>query len=636
MKKNSKIKDVFQMCNKSIKLVKIPIIVIILFLLSFCEPFDMNSIRLPDNAYVKMVDTEEYTPQASCEQYPDGVKFPSSLSSNPRFKNWKRFAYCIKFDISNPEFFHEKKMGLDLGYIDNLPVIYLNGELLYKSEPELEYYNYEKHRIFSVSGKFLKENNFLEIYVEPLNFRENGMGIYAGNIYMDELKNIEIRDTRLKFYNISKVVLFFGTSLLFFTLFLGRKREVSYLFFSLFLFSSSIYFFTKLELKYDIGINLFLMKKFEYISLSMIMPLLNFFLLSILNVSIKNYISTINVIFIITFSGVFLFTGNVVSLDEINHIYHIPVVLFSLFLSIVLVITEIFRNNKRSLPIFFILLIPFILSLFHILNSSFLFLPEIMNFSLGGDSILILVVCMTIYVAIGFYKLQKNLDFTIQKEEFLRKTFQLYVPPKDLATIMKGSDQGFEMIEIAENKKMIILFCDIRDFTSISEKMNPEELVKFLNDYFTYFNSIIIDKGGVIDKLIGDCIMARFDEEDNIAAIETALLMRAHLKKWNVERKKNRQKIINHGIGLAMGNVVVGNIGSVNKMDYTVIGDSVNLASRLESLTKFYGIDILVSDNLYRSTKKEFYFREIDKIKVVGKSKITRVYQPLGIKKGIS
>jgi adenylate cyclase len=162
--------------------------------------------------------------------------------------------------------------------------------------------------------------------------------------------------------------------------------------------------------------------------------------------------------------------------------------------------------------------------------------------------------------------------------------------------------------------------------------MSPNELVQFLNSYFTLFNSIIIEKGGVIDKLIGDCIMARFDSHLEKEAIETALLLQAHIKRFNGERKKKRQKPIYHGVGLSMGNVVVGNIGSVNKMDYTVIGDAVNLASRLESLTKYYGVEILITENLYRTTKQYFYFREIDKIRVKGKKRASRIFQPISQK----
>jgi adenylate cyclase len=279
-----------------------------------------------------------------------------------------------------------------------------------------------------------------------------------------------------------------------------------------------------------------------------------------------------------------------------------------------------------------ILIIPFILSIFNILNSAFLIFPLVMNFTLGGDSIFILVVSMTIYVARGFYKLQSNLDLTIKKEESLRKTFQLYVPPKDLEKILKSYDNKSGLSEIGEVQKTIILFCDIREFTTLSEKMTPNEVVSFLNSYFSLFNSIIIEKGGVIDKLIGDCIMARFDDNLEKEAIETALLLQAHIKRFNSDRKKNRQKPISHGVGVSMGEVVVGNIGSVNKMDYTVIGDAVNLASRLESLTKYYGVDIIVTENLYRTTKQYFYFREIDKIRVKGKKRASRIFQPISPK----
>ena len=599
-----------------------------------CKNVENFEVQLGNKIYVEPISENTEKIDKKCEEYEYIVNLPSSLSTLKILKDFKKFQYCINFDSDLPVP-SNGKMGLNLGYIDNFPIIYLNDVNVYSFNPRNteEILYYEKELIINFDSSLLKDkNNKLEVIVVPIFRRENGMGIYGGNLKIAYSEYLLKWNSIYKIYNFAKVVLFFGTSLLFFTLFLGRKKENSFFFFSIFLTIVGFYFLSKLELKYDLGLNLFILKKMEYISLTLIIPSLNFFLPSILNISFKHWITGYNIIIIFIFTGLFSLINDLQTIDNINHIYHVPIILFSLFISIILVFSEIKKKNKRAIPIFIILFIPFCLSLFHIINSAFLIFPKIMNFSLGGDSILLMVISMTIYVAIGFYKLQKNLDHTILREESLRRTFQLYVPPKDLEKILKSYDNEFQLNDIAEVQKIIILFCDIRDFTSITEKMPPGEVVAFLNSYFTLFNSIIIEKGGVIDKLIGDCIMARFDSNLEKEAIETALLLQAHMKRFNGERKKKRQRLIYHGVGVSMGEVVIGNIGSVNKMDFTVIGDSVNLASRLESLTKFYGVDIIVTENLYRSTKNFFYYREIDKIRVKGKKRATRIFQPISQK----
>jgi class 3 adenylate cyclase len=610
----------------------LPLIFGLLFLLGCTKDKDPE-IRMNGLAYVQKIPSfEEPVPQL-CSEFSEKILVPSSLSANKKLSDGTYFEYCIQFsgDILLDKI---NRTAMSLGYIDNFPMVYLNGEKIYSYENEnpQEIYKYEKELIFEFNRFLIKKDNILIVRLKPIFLRENGMGIFGGILRISSIDQLAKWNNRYKIYNFGKVVLYFGTSLLFVTLFWGRRREYSFLYFGIFLFIVGLYFSTKLELKYDLGLNLYLLKKLEYISLSMLVPSLNFFLPAILHRKLPTWLLIYNLFVTLLFSGVFFFLKELKFIDEINHIYHVPFILLSLILSLVIIISEIREKNKRAIPILLIIIIPYSMSMFHILNSAFLIFPSVMNVSIGGDSIFILVVCMTIYVAIGFYKLQKNLDITNRKEESLRRTFQLYVPPKDLEKILKSYDSNFKINDIGEVQKIIILFCDIREFTTISEKMSPNELVQFLNSYFTYFNSIIIEKGGVIDKLIGDCIMARFDSHLEKEAVETALLLQAHIKRFNGDRKKKRLKPISHGVGLSMGDVVVGNIGSVNKMDFTVIGDAVNLASRLESLTKFYGVEILITENLYRTTKQYFYYREIDKIRVKGKKRASRIFQPISPK----
>jgi len=219
-----------------------------------------------------------------------------------------------------------------------------------------------------------------------------------------------------------------------------------------------------------------------------------------------------------------------------------------------------------------------------------------------------------------------------QKKEIIG-IFSKYVSKQILEKILKDPSQ----INLGGSKKKItILFSDIRNFTSLSEKMDPEKLVKFLNTYFNEMAAIIMDNNGVVDKYIGDAIMCFWgdpveDPYQHENACKTALLMKKRLVELRKEWKNEWRDIsnIDIGIGIHSGKAVIGNLGSKQRFDYTAIGDSVNLASRLEGLNKYYGTSILVSEDVYREVKDKFLFRKIDRVRVKGKEKYVEIYELL-------
>jgi class 3 adenylate cyclase len=176
----------------------------------------------------------------------------------------------------------------------------------------------------------------------------------------------------------------------------------------------------------------------------------------------------------------------------------------------------------------------------------------------------------------------------------------------------------------SENRLVAILFSDIRSFTKISENTPARELVNFLNAYFAVMGNEITCEGGNIDKFIGDAIMAIFGapkvlENAAASAVKAALRMVKALSKVDTSGINMPETGFATGIGVNFGECVVGNIGFQDKLDYTVIGDTVNLASRLEGVTKYYRHPVIVSEYTYNAAKEHFIFRKADSVRVVGK-----------------
>jgi len=208
-----------------------------------------------------------------------------------------------------------------------------------------------------------------------------------------------------------------------------------------------------------------------------------------------------------------------------------------------------------------------------------------------------------------------------KREQKIRNIFQKYVPNEVIDMYFRNP----ESMLVGENRVLAVLFSDIRGFTAISESMKPDEIVESLNAYFGLMVDSVVSRDGIVDKYIGDCIMAFFGApvhhgDDAVRAVLSAFDMLENLVRFNAEQLKKGRPPFQVGIGINYGLVTVGNIGSEKKMDYTVIGDMVNLASRLESLTKVYHEPLLFSGSVYRSVGKSLPCRRLDCVSVKGKS----------------
>ncbi len=219
-----------------------------------------------------------------------------------------------------------------------------------------------------------------------------------------------------------------------------------------------------------------------------------------------------------------------------------------------------------------------------------------------------------------------------KKEQRIRQIFQKYVP-KDIIDRFFASP---EKMLVGENRNLSVLFSDIRGFTTISENMRPDDLVNSLNRYFSGQVDIIMNRNGIVDKYIGDAIMAFWGapvkhEDDVLQSVLSGLDMIDALDGFNAKQREMSKTEFRIGIGINYGELTVGNIGSERKMDYTVIGDTVNLASRLEGLTKMYHADLLISESVFNELRlKEhslpFTIRLLDTVAVKGKTTGIKIF----------
>lgn len=237
---------------------------------------------------------------------------------------------------------------------------------------------------------------------------------------------------------------------------------------------------------------------------------------------------------------------------------------------------------------------------------------------------------------------------TEREKRFIQETFSRYLAPQVIHELLHDPSK---LALGGKKEQLTILFSDIRNFTTISEGMTPEQLTRFLNEYLGRMTNLVLEHQGVIDKYIGDAIMAFWgaplpNSKHAIFAVISALRMVSELKEFNQYGKEKGYPTIDIGIGINSGEVTVGNMGSERRFDYTVMGDNVNLASRLEGLTKTYGVNIIVSERTVQAIRKQdqrhsilqaveftgtrkhqIVLRELDHVRVKGKKEGVIIYE---------
>ena len=228
---------------------------------------------------------------------------------------------------------------------------------------------------------------------------------------------------------------------------------------------------------------------------------------------------------------------------------------------------------------------------------------------------------------------RKQAEAALRETEAVRTTMYRYLS-QDLAEQLldnKNTQLG------GARQFVSILFADIRSYTALTERLSPEEVVVLLNHYFEAMVDVVFAHRGTLDKFIGDAIMAVFGspipQEDHAQrAVETALGMQQQLTLFNQQQQQQGKPALQIGIGINSDDVITGNIGSSKRMEFTAIGDGVNLTSRIESATKYYGCPIIISENTYALCKDTIWVRELDYVCVRGKRQPVHLYEVLGLR----
>lgn len=248
---------------------------------------------------------------------------------------------------------------------------------------------------------------------------------------------------------------------------------------------------------------------------------------------------------------------------------------------------------------------------------------------------LVLPLGATVIMIVAAFLLNMSWGYLVESRASRRlaSLFGTYVPP-ELVAEMRADPERYSMR--AESKEMTVMFCDMRGFTQMAEQMAPVELQDFLNTIFSRLTAVISAHRGTVDKYMGDCVMAFWgapvDTPDHAElAVRAAMDMSAAVGELNEVHRKTGRPQISIGIGLNSGVMSVGDMGSAVRRSYTVVGDAVNLASRIEGLGVHYGVEIVASEST-QSLAPSFVWQELDRVRVQGKMKIVRIFTPVGLR----
>ena len=594
-------------------------------------PVDLSKL----NWYVKQGFSPKDVSNDSIDEmeYKKTTKFPIILNSvfniPISFYSINEFTLKCNFHLNLERIDKGKELAFLFSGIGETWEIYLNGEKI-KDEFELEKNEIKKYKtvrntVITIPYQLLKENNYLIIHVagfSPTSFLApnslSGLRFKDGYI-LDYEKRLQesIQQTSLLLFN--AVYIFFGLYHLFFFI---RWTEKKYnLYFSIFSISISIYFLSFSNIAFEKFDDTRSVLFFAYISqpiavMSFILFLYDYFYPNrkfsvLIKYTIVSSLLTVTAfsIFKINLFHTILYSWYILVAPQILYIFYF-------------IISATKKGLKDSIPMASSILVILLVVIWEIIDTIFFQTGiRFLQYAYFGFILSMVITLANRFIEINWETRRLNIELTHQRDSFSK-----FVPTQFLDLLGKKSAKDISLGE-CKLQEMTILFADIRDFTSLSESMSPEDNFKFINSYLKRMSPVIEKNNGFIDKFIGDAIMAIFHLPEE--GLKAAVDMDKELQVLNEGRVSAGYRSLRIGIGLNTGMLMMGTIGHQDRLSTTVIGDTVNLSARLESLTKEYFTPILVSEftasKLSEDNKK--YLREIDSVVVKGKTNAVKIFE---------
>lgn len=466
------------------------------------------------------------------------------------------------------------------------------------------------------------DTNFYEIVIEVANFHQHKGGIKT-HINLVKTSQVKLQHERESLRTYFCLGIIFIIGLYHIGLFLLNKKDLPGLNFGLFCFDIFIFLSFRARL-----VNYFLKdfdwelgNKIEYTALYLSLPLFYIFFYRSFPQQFKRFFKITSITISLIFIGITLFTKTLVFSHTLE-IFHYVLIIYIVIVSSGLFQALVKKASGARIIFsgFFIFAIALINDILHVQNKI-----NTDNFIIYG--VVSFIVCQAFFLAFkSASDNRKIVNLSVSLSD-LNKSLSRFVPTDFMRLLNKKSITEVSLGNNAE-REMTIMFSDIRAFTSISEKLSPSESFAFINEYLKKIAPIIRKHGGFIDKYMGDGIMALFPNNVNDAILAAKSMMLA-LDKFNADNKKNNKPTIDIGIGMHTGMCILGTVGEPMRMDTTVIADAVNLAARIESLTKFYKTPIIISEETFKKTGSDLvsYIRFIGTAQVKGKSISTKLYK---------
>ncbi len=524
-----------------------------------------------------------------------------------------------------------RQLTLRLGEISDRDQVFLNGRLIGSTGDfgGRKPFGYDRTRLYEIPGGVLRPGvNILLVQVQGY-FRWE-LGIYRDRTEIGPAADMFRIFERENARQVYTLMIYLTVGAYFVFLFIRRRSERENLLFGLFAFSLVVYHFLRTQFKFDLGLDFVTLKQIQYVNLFLFFPLFYYFqrlyhraLPAFWTKFWDRVMLGVTVIYVGVAAGLFFFEIHVWETvnQRVMQLGFWPVYILSIFA--VLLVRAWRRDNDARIMIAaaVILLVSTVLDVLS--SQGKINLPSTTTFTF-----IFFVLGMALILANRFVRVHEQVQSLNVDLNRTNHAYSRFVPREFLSQLGRGS---IIEVEIGDQvlRRMTILFSDIRSFTSLSETMSPEDNFNFLNSYLKHMTPLVQSNNGFIDKYIGDAIMALFPESPD-DAIRAAVAMQRDINNYNNIRVRDGKKAIEVGIGLHTGNLMLGTIGAEERMEGTVISDAVNLASRIEGVTKVFGAAICVSGTTLQETpayQERYHVRFLGSLQVKGKSETVPVYE---------